>query len=258
MNDTIKTIYDPINDLWGNPQTYKNIDFHPLKVKDIKYKTLFYKLFAQPKNYIREKKILKLSYLKFLFYVLDRDSNVDGELKDFLSHITKKEVKIETRLIKLTDEIVLENIALRILIGDAEFLEDEFENIREIVLEQNGLTIEYVEGYLPDLEEKLGRTIENTEIDYIDELFTFSILMKKSMEEIGEYTVFQLNNMLERVFVLKQHDIYQPLLATGQITMKNGGSIKPYLYHIGKRGRYDSILISRDKFASDTKEFFKS
>ena len=60
--------YDTTLDIWGEPQEYRGIKFYPIKLKELKYQRLMYGLFGYPKNYIPDKTILKLSYLKFLFY----------------------------------------------------------------------------------------------------------------------------------------------------------------------------------------------
>ena len=260
MNEQLEKLYKRNNDIWGLPQIYKGIDFYPIKVKDEEMQHFLYRLFAQPKNHMSDKRLLKMTYLKYLLYLLSNDTfDAVVSLKSFLEYITKKEIKIESKLINPDEDMVLDNISLRILIGTIEILEGDFEDIREIILEQNGMSVEYVEQFRPDLEEKLHMSRNTSDINFADEIFTFAVMMKKSITEIGEYTMFQLQNQMERLFTLENYELFKPLEASGQISSKSGAEIvKPYLYHIGKKGRYDSILVSKDKFLADNKEVFNS
>ena len=50
MNDEVKKIYNPANDIFGYPQNYKNVEFYPLLVKDLEYIGLFNIIFTYPKQ----------------------------------------------------------------------------------------------------------------------------------------------------------------------------------------------------------------
>ena len=47
-------IHNEENDIWGFPQKYKGIEFHPIKISDFLTKDLFYGIFCYPKEYIKE------------------------------------------------------------------------------------------------------------------------------------------------------------------------------------------------------------
>ena len=64
------------------------------------------------------------------------------------------------------------NLVIRILIDGIEISEYEFDEMREIILEQNGLSIEYVEEYHPDLEQKLA-LLEGGNLSFEDEVLRF-------------------------------------------------------------------------------------
>jgi hypothetical protein len=220
---------------------------------------LFYKIFAHPKNYVPNIEILKSSYLKFLIYVLSPSFGSTGEevvncLIDILKYITKKEeIKV---LYKRKDGDGLDSIELRLRLDDIEINEYEFEDIREIVLEQNNLSIEYVESYNPELETHLEFMNRNSsDITLQDQIFSFCAITKFSISEIEKLTLFQFGNLMEKVINLKEFDLYKPLLASGQITLKND-SLKHYLYHSVKSGRYDSIMMDKDTFLERNKEAF--
>jgi hypothetical protein len=142
-------------------------------------------------------------------------------------------------------------------VGEQYFSEAEFDEIREILLEQQGTSIEYIEEYDPSLEKHLAFVRRgNSELDFSDEVFTFCTIMRLGLREVEEYTVYQFKNMLERLLTLKEYDLYQPLLVSGQITLKSG-EIKHYFYHNKKEGRYSSILVDYDQFKEKAENDFK-
>jgi hypothetical protein len=265
MNSTLQQIYDPDNDIWGLPQTYKNIKFYPLKLKETKYKKLFYKLFCQPKSYIADRDILRMSYLKFILYAVGIDPN---DLLDFLYHITQ----IDRSIIKTFNnekshlihygrkeipnvEEEIEKFSLFVYIDDEIFTEQEFDNLREIILEQNATSIEYIESYNPDLEKKLEFMQKNDlDMDLKDEIFSFCALTGLSEIESGEKTLFQFRARFEREVMFKEYSLFKPLEVSGQVTAQNKKDelFKHYLRHIGNSGRYDSIFLNQDKFLEDS------
>jgi hypothetical protein len=257
MNNIAKQYYNEINDIWGYPQKYKDIELYPLTLKDSKYIDLFYQLFLYPKNYIPDKQIIKMSYLKFVLYVIQ--SNIDSKKKnidlsknliDFLKFITKKEsVGYTWNIVDGIKDPFLAT-SLNIVIDDITFTEMDFDNIREIILEQNGMWIEYIEDYNPELEEKLKFINKASEgISFEDELFVYSSLMNSSINQLKDITLYQFKNQLERLVMIKDYELMKPLEVSGQIKSKDGSEItKHYFTHSIRNGRYSSILIDKNTF----------
>jgi len=256
MNEDLSKSYISSNDVFGLSQIYKGLEFYPVKIKDMKYFSAFYNIFTYPKNFVADKDVIKMSYLRFIIAISAdkdiRDKTIE-DIEDFFKYVTKRQkVKIETHIIDSGKPYSGENSMVYLIIDDVEINEWEFEELREIILEQNGSSIEYVNQYHPELEQKLIRSHGRSDIDFADQIFTLSILLRKNPEEIGEYTIYQLQNIFDRMITLKQFDLYQPLIASGEIKMK-GGELKHYLYHRGKKGRYDDILIASETFFDKNK-----
>jgi hypothetical protein len=254
MKDYLRKTYDEGLDLFGYPQDYRGIKIYPILLKDIKYQKIFYEVFCRPKLYIAERTILKSSYLKFLIYIIQSTINSEGHeildnLLDILKYLTKKEVLITY---EEKNGEGLDSIALTLIIDGQKFNEYDFEDIREIVLEMNGLSIDYIEAYDPQMEEHLrfyNRKSEDLSLQ--DEIFTYCALQKMSVKELENYTIFQFKNSMEKVLVLKEFDLYKPLLVSGQIELKSG-EIKNYLYRSIKNGRYDSIKVDVADFIENS------
>jgi hypothetical protein len=256
MNEQVKKNYKPENNIFGLPQEFKGLKLYPILLKDLHYQEIFYKIFARPKNYLTNIEILKASYLKFIIYVL---SSVEGgdefdDLVSLLKYITKQE-EVEL-LIKQNNAKGFDSFDVRIKIGDIILNETDFDDIREIVLEQNNMSIEYVEAYNPELEEHLKFLNRgSSDLDLQDQIFTLCAIMKIPLSEVVNYTLFQFNNLFERILTLKEYDLYKPLLVSGQITLKSG-EIKHYLYHSRRNGRYDALFVDPEDFMKKNQEAF--
>jgi hypothetical protein len=264
MNENAKEIYVKNNDIWGLPQTYKNINFYPIKINDVKAQHLFYILFQYPKNNIPDKKILRMSYLKFLLLLVQRPQEFDDLIKDnllidFLKSITKKDVSLgfsinnQEALNKNKIDISSEDIAIHLKIDDIYFSEYEFDIIREIILNQNGLSVEYIESYDPELEKALEiRNSKYADLTLEDQLWVFASLLKVPIQQIENYTLYQFKKNFEHIMLLHTFDLYSPLEVSGQIKAKNGGElISHFMTHLGEAGRYDSVLISTEDFLNN-------
>ena len=251
MNNFVASIYQPDKDIFGEPQEYKGIKFYPIKINQIKLKKLLYKLFFQPKNYIPQKEILKMSYFRFMMIYIIRD-NLSNDLIEFISGITKidKEKIYITIVQHPENENELDKIMLYLYIDGVEFDELEFDNLREILIEQNGSSIEWVESFDVSLEQKMDfMNRGSSNIDLKDEIFSFCAITKMSEVEAGEKTLYQFKNRLEREMMMKDYDNFKIAELTGEVKSKSGGEIfKHYLSHIPKTNRYDTILINENTF----------
>jgi len=257
MNEVVKRIYVPENDIWGLPQTYLGLQFYPIKIRESNRKGLLYKVFAHPKNYIPDKEILKMSYLKFLLIVVQQSFDKKGSqvgqwITEFLKYATKED-DVNILYNYDTKHTSLDNISFYIMVGKTKISEYDFDNIREIVLEQNGIGIDYIEAYNKELEEKLDFQRKQG-ASFLEEVFSFCALANKTIDDVGEYTIFQFQQHIKRLILLEDYRLYRPLEASGMIKFK-GTVVQHYLSSTKKLGRYDSILIAKDDFQKDSDVF---
>ena len=261
MNNKFDQIYKKNNDIWGEPQTYKGIKFYPLKISEESQIDTFNKLFSYPKSATNDNPVFyKMSYLKFLIYVLPYllDKNEEGldfgeDLKTFLAYVTKTDIEdVEFNSRNPDDKI--ENLIISLFIGeDSEiFTEADFNIIREIILQQNGSSVEYVEGYRPELEKDLQFAMKDIEkYNFGDQIFAFAALCGKTMEEIKDCTLFQMKNFLDSAGAIETYRMQTiPLTEVGK-----DYNVKHYMKNLKVRGRYDEILQTVDKFKEDTSYF---
>jgi hypothetical protein len=257
MNPIVSKFYKSSNDIFGLPQQYKGVKFYPIKIKDIELKEKLYRLFFNPKQYIPDKNILKTSYFKFLLYVVqysymqsDPETDINKEIIEFFRTITKVE-NIQLKFVEHPEnENEFDKISLYLFVDDIQFDEQDFDNIREILLEQNGSSIEYVESYQPSLEKKLEFMNRDTSnVDLKDEIFSFCALTGLPEADVGEKTLYQFKSRMDREMLLKDYELFKPLEFSGQVSSKNKEELfKHYMSHIPKQTRYGSILIEKNKY----------
>jgi len=260
MNKQVEQFYNEHNDIWGEPQIYKNISFYPLKISDKKYIKLFNKLLGYPQIALSLENpvIYKMSYLKFLIYVLPQVLDRDGkgktfeeDLKEFLSYITKVDIE-DIGLSSRDNDASIENLIMSLFIDEEIFTEADFDNIRDLILLQNGSSTEYVEAYRESLEEDLQFAMRNMDqINFKDQVFTFASLFKKSLDEISNITLFQMKNLMDTAGTIESYRMQTiPLTHVGEKY-----NFQNYMKHIKTRGRYDEILKNIDEFREETSYF---
>ncbi len=256
MREEVRNFYNPLKDVFGLPQVYRGIDFYPIHVGDSDATDAFYKIMTYPKNSISDREVIRMSYFKFIIVSAKDRLKTTNSIIDLFKHITRSDkVDVYAESIDTTKPPSMVNSTYYIRINNVSISEWEFEDLREIILEQNGLSIEFVNDYNPELERKLNQIHLKSDMDVEDEIFTLSVLMGKLPSELRDLTLYQLQNIFERSITLKQFDIYEPLLKSGNIKML-GGDLRHYLYHRHKKGRYDDILIQTDRFLEKNKDVF--
>lgn len=253
VSESLSGFYEPENDIWGEPQTYKGLNFYPIKITEAKLKELFFQLICIPKRYIQDVQIIKMSYLKFLihagFMVTGKEQDEYlANLSEFLGAITRSE-NVELDYNREDYPKKMEEARWHLVVEDVKINESDFDIVREIILVQNGLSLKYIEDYNPELEEKLN--IKNgaySKFSFEDQVFVLTSFLNKVPEDIKGYTLYQFKKHLARVLAIQEYSLYRPLEASGQIKLENGQKINNFYHLSDGDGRYDSILINKEEF----------
>ena len=254
------------SNLWGNYIEYRGIKFYPLKVDEYYYYQLMLQLLSYSKNAVSDINIIHMSYLKFMLLMIQLKDN-NGQVENnlalllfLLSYVTKTKLDINNVRFKLKQnppKSIDDYEDIKIVINDVEINQSDFETIRQIILEQNGVSLKIINQYDPSLEEKLVYMQKGIEaLDFDEEVFAFSIYMRLSLNEVKKYTFYQFKKSMERIQLKDQDDKFKPLEVSGQISFKDGSHIPSWLSHVTEKGRYDSILVDKDKFIKDN-DFMK-
>lgn len=253
-------MYDPKLNKWGLPQEYKGVYFRPLMINEEDEYEFISNTLTHNKDMINGVYI-KMPYLKFILTQLKFE---DGKevvilLQDLLTKITGQTATIyyeESKTIEPTP--YLSHITFTLEIGIVKFTEYEFDKIREILIEQNGISLKYIQEYDPTLEESLIFIRRNHKGgNFEEQIFSMCAYLKKPVEELAQTTTFyQFFKFLERARIQLDYELFKPLEISGQISFKDkGAGIMDWLSHIPERGRYDDILIKKDTFVKDNDVF---
>lgn len=260
------------------------IILHPLYLQDEIQYNIIHKFLTFNQTAIPDIQIIKSSYLKFLLFGLPKLKDFQQSIKlrvrgnEYPNEVYMKWVRdnflrtllhifklSENGCVKLNydypenieriDLLELNDVKnIQIIIEDGDYIftinEHEFEGLKSMILEQNGIDIDYIMQYDKDLELYKQIKYQNQDTATFDEqVDAFCVYMHKLPHEIGQsVTFYNFNKLFNRQDVKLTYEILQPLLSSGQISMKDGHKIKHWTEHIPKSGRYDDILMSKEEF----------
>lgn len=247
------------------PQIYMETELYPILLLDTDIYEIFLETMCIPKEYIPNKSILKMSYLKYLLFFVQGSFSSEGKdisIKDMVislfEYITKKNVRIE----QIIDDISEGDIDFHynITIGNRLFCEYDFDEMRKIILEQNGKSVEYIESFNPDLEKSLefllGRNGDGTSM--YNRIMIYSTMSNMDVQDMVKWTITEFERKEEILKKYEEWKIYRPLEASGQIELKSPNKIdNPFEYREKSKDRYESILINAESFDRDLKQFTK-
>jgi hypothetical protein len=284
MGSILDTVYNVNNNIWGKPQIYKNISFYPLRIYQREEYETFYTLFTFNKDQIPNKNIGKMSYLKFLICILpniykkniknilidflkkitktnrveifDSQSNEDkAAISDFISMISGDKVDSNDSYYEFFTLKQLAKLKFFININNIKLSEYDFDVIREIILKQYDLDLDYIRSFDSTLEENLKILHKGSDATFEEHVFAFSALMKIPICEIKNmFTIYQFNKTIERLHIVKDYESLKGLESAGFIKLKKG-EIAHWLSHVPKKGRYDDLLIPKETFIKESDIF---
>ena len=252
-------MYNPKLNKSGKPQEFKGVYFYPFLLKDEEYYEFIISMLSFNKNTTTDVNIVKMSYLKYLLICVQysfADINIGEKLQEILSFITKTNVIILYKRAEDDDEY-FSKTSFSIKFDDIELDEWKFEKIREIILEQNGVSIKYLDEYDKTLEESLRFVYRNSNMaNHEEQIFAYCIYMKMSIQEVeNTVTFYQFGKIMDRIRLMVNFETMKPLEVSGQISFKYGKTIDDWLSHIPKRGRYDDILVKQESFVENNDIF---
>ncbi len=255
MTDELKKIYNESHDLFGNecPQEFNGVKFYPITLKYTHiYAHLISLLGIAKDTVVQSKEIIKMSYLKFIIYCVDE--SCEEQLVKILRHVCKTDNVYVGHRQKSQVAESFRDFDVCVVINDTLFTESDFDIIRELLLEQNGVTLDYINEYNPSLENALHshRKMVNP-ATFEERLDSYCVYMRiqPTSSDIESLTIRKFERLFKRMVSKSEYEIYQPLIASGQIELKNS-KLEHWLSHMPENGRYSEILIEKSKFESET------
>jgi L-rhamnose mutarotase len=225
--------------VWGDPVEYKGIKLHPVTMRDSMEFYDCVQCLLYEKNRVQDIQIIKMSYLDFLFGLIQQENSLYHKLEKVLS----------LTLGELSYEFYYEDNKIGLIINENKFNGYDFEEIKKIILGQN--LIQHKEDFYDDDMEKYLREAEDflsekngTPATLEERVVALHCLSGISYSEIKNYTIFQFTKTLERFSIIKNFDVYSALMA------ENGASkdIQHWLSHVEDKDRYADVIMSEADF----------
>ncbi|MGG3892016.1 hypothetical protein [Metabacillus fastidiosus] len=234
--------------VFGKPVQYKELDIHPVKLIEANEFYDYVRCLLIPKNTFKEIEIIKMSYLKFLFYL---------GLKDGHPYLLESLLKLLTIVFKTenisfkTDE--REKITL-IIDEKNEINENDFDKIKKIICNQNLITID--DQILdPELEQKIKEAREFLQrksgkmADLEQQIVAYHCAFKMKYDDIAELTIYQFQKGLSRMDLIKSADALQNAKYSGFVSVGENDKLPTWLTHIEESKDPNSdVLMSKGEF----------
>jgi hypothetical protein len=201
------------------------------------------------KNKISDPKIISMSYLDFLFYLIENDENRETYGQMFLN-IIKLSLNIEEKNMRY---IKNEKGKITLKLNDVEFNKKDFDELRRIICYQN--MPDYNDEYIdPELEEALKEVekLQNKNQGICtleDQKICVSISSPYKLEDINKLTIRKFVKILKKIDAKLHYQIYKTGECSGMISFKT--PLNHWMYE--KDARFDS-LISYDSFKEKMKQ----
>lgn len=257
--------FDNIKDILGEPQIYKDIKLYPMKILDIEKMKQYLFIMNINKNILKDENIISSSYLKFLLlyvpfickeikYIYNEKDNIklkNNKIKDFivefLSEITK--VNKENIIISKTIKNNREKIEILLNINGIHHVirESDFTKIKDIFLKQHGINKSELKIYDEKLQKYLDEALEainknNNSAEFYELIAIYHVATGVSYSEIKEYTYRQFIYSIKRMTIFIEYKLLQPLISSGQISLKNGSTLPHYLDHLKEDTEYGKVI----------------
>lgn len=211
--------------IYNMPIPYtKDLILHPIKMKDIlDFNLTKSSILVRKNSTFPVKSIIKMSYLDFLFYCFN---NTEFAIKYEMPMLTQYYL-YAFRLMQLVfkdQDVIGNSITGGFTINNVEITGDQFDDIRRIIIIQNGIDFDIDEFIHYDTEKKLTSaqdTIEKesaTIEDYIDSL---CLEMHLSEHEIAEMSVRKFWRYIKRIKKRETFTIMKTAECGGMVTFKD-------------------------------------
>jgi len=232
--------------IYDDPVPYHNLLIHPIKMRKYLQFMTVAQILTLDKNSVPDANVISMSYLEYIIYSAT-DENFHGMFLDTLLHMVFN-LEDDYKILYYQDKNKLPHFKIE----DEDFNKNDFDEIRNIVIEQNALTPpdDTIQKVLRDrMEEanRLRRKISGNKTAGIEEqMIALSISTGILIENVYDMTIRKFMKSLERVDAKLHYQIYLQASLSGFVTFKDKSVVKHWLSDLGK-DKLDG-LIGYDEF----------
>ena len=251
------------------PVPYKNIEIYPVKVKD---HDTFYRCInclTLEKNSIPDKKILKMSYLEYLYHLHIENKELDFLL--LLDYLLKLCMKLDDTMgvnyyfDKITNKPLFK-IGHKVLDADGKTIPDEygvkldgeiynatdFEEIQNIICNQN-LVDRPDETIQKEIRDKMeesrlmkAKANGNKPASFEDTILCLVASTSMSLNEVYDLSLRKFIKLLQRVDAKLHYQIYMTAAMSGMVTFKDTTVLRHWMSDLEKENKNSDVLLDFD------------
>ncbi len=253
-----------LSTLWDEYLIFKDIKIYPFLMRDYDLFDDLISIFLFNKNAIGDVEIIRMSYLRFLIYVVqfmvdEKGKHICPDVTDKLQELLKYILKDQPFKFTLDEK---ERIVLNVLVGErvVSLSERDFDKFKNIILQQNAIPI--VDSKLhPDLQKELEENMRflaklqgHKEGTIQEHVIAYKCKMQfESYEPIKNMTIYQFRKELARWDLITDYQIYKTAEMSGMV--KFDKSIPHWRSHISDEPDYSGLLMSRNDFDNKMNQF---
>lgn len=219
--------------LFDSPVPYKELLIYPIKMRDY---LIFHQLASclmLEKNSIPDIKIIQMTYLQYLFYISNKDDNLISVFDALLRLVLNKREE------KFKIEYSVDDRARPLFkIGKIVYNSQDFESIREIIVEQNALTLpdEKIQKEVRDkIDEsrKFRQKVHKTKMASLEEqILALSMYSGWDIEKVYSMTIRKFFMALKRANHMIMSNIYLTASMSGFVKFKDKSATRGWLSDI--------------------------
>ncbi|SRR5258706_16136847 len=229
--------------LYDLPVPYKGLEIYPARMKDyLIFQTLAQCLMIE-KNSIPDKKIIKMTYLEYLFTFNNDENNYVALFDLLLKFVLKKENNYEINYMLKDNRPIFE-------IDGQVYDSADFEILREIIAEQNyiELTDETIQKSVRDKMEETRRYRQKISGDKMasleDQIVAVAVYTGWELEKIYELTIRKFMKALMRANQIIMSNIYLTASMSGMVEFKDKSVLKSWLTDLDNNDKFkDTVSV---------------
>lgn len=249
-------IKDKLSFLWNEYIEYKGVKLYPFLLEDYDIFEEVIDILLFDKNAISNVDIIKMSYLKFILFVVphisEQHPDVAIKLDKLLGYVLKEQ---DFKFVMDEKEKIFINVGNKVILN-----EFDFDKIKNIILKQNAMPV--IDDKLhPDLRRELQENMAflsklqgNKDGTIEDQVVSYKCEMKYvSYEDIKKMTIYQFRKELLRLNLIKEYLIYKTAECSGMV--KFNSPIPHWTSHINNKPDYSGLLMNKREFDSKLDRF---
>lgn len=242
--------------IFDKPFEYKNIKIHPISVEDYLEFGVCINCLLLEKNKTQDIKIIKMSYIDWLFWITEQDMN-NKLFIDMLNCLLQLSFKDQ-------DFSFYKDIKGKIFFtinnnNDDRYYSKDFDQVKKIICNQNGIDDteiildETLEKALKEAQEYHDKHNNSKMADFEEQMVSYHIYTGYDYEKIYKLPIRKFNKGIARMQMLENYRTYKSSELSGMVKFKE--DIQYWLEHIEPKGRFDNLIIKdADKKISELKQ----